>query len=96
MGSTLTEPTPIEHMVNAGFAIDNVFGQSRDRIGIGATWARPIDGDLDDQGALDLFYRIQVTPRIAVSPTLHVIFDPVRNPDEDRVYVWGIRSRFSF
>ncbi|UCC15149.1 MAG: carbohydrate porin [Gammaproteobacteria bacterium] len=96
VGSTLVEPTPIEHMINGGVAIDNVFGQNRDRIGIGATWSRPIDSDLDDQGALDLFYRIQVTPRIAVSPTLHVIFDPVRNPEEDRVYVWGIRSRFSF
>lgn len=89
-------PSAIEHMVNAGFAMDNVFGQSKDRLGIGATWTRPIDNNLDDQGALDVFYRIQVTPQIAISPMLQYIIDPVRNNDEDQVWVWSIRSRLFF
>ncbi len=56
----------------------------------------PADQALDDQSTIDGYYRVQVTPEIAVSPTLQVIFDPVRNPDEDTVYVWGIRSRIEF
>ncbi|UCG71545.1 MAG: carbohydrate porin [Chromatiales bacterium] len=95
-GSTLIAPTPLEHMINAGVAIDNVFGQANDRIGIGLTWARPNDGNLDNQGALDLFYRINITPQIAITPILHLIIDPPKNNDEDTVYVWGIRSRFAF
>lgn len=87
---------PIEHIVNAGLAIDGLFGKQDDRLGIGATWSRPIDDSLDDQGALDMYYRFQLTPRVAITPTLHLIFDPVRNPDEDQVLVWGIRSRFAF
>ena len=83
-------------MVNVGVAIDDIFGQKNDRIGIGLTWARPADGSLDDQMALDMFYRVQVTPRFAVSPTLQLIIDPVRNPDEDTVVVLGVRSRFAF
>lgn len=89
-------PSAIEHMVNAGFAMDNIFGQSRDRLGIGATWTRPINDNLDDQGALDVFYRIQVTPQIAVSPMLQLIFDPVRNTQEDQVWVWSVRTRLFF
>ncbi len=89
-------PSALEHMVNGGVAIDDIFGQSNDRVGIGLTWARPADEALDDQVAMDMFYRVQVTPEIAVSPTLQVIFDPVRNPDEDEIFVWGIRTRFAF
>jgi porin len=89
-------PTPIEHMVNGGVAFDDIFGQSNDRIGIGLTWTRPSNGALDDQGALDAFYRVQLSPRFAVTPTLQLIIDPVRNPDEDVVVVLGIRTRFEF
>jgi carbohydrate-selective porin OprB len=88
-------PTSIDNMVNGGVAIDNIFGQSNDRIGLGLTWSRPADGALDDQGAFDAFYRIQVTPRIAVTPTLQLIIDPVRSP-EDEVWVFGVRTRFVF
>ena len=42
------------------------------------------------------FYRVQVTPQISVSPTLQLIIDPVRNPDEDEIWVLGFRSRFAF
>jgi hypothetical protein len=66
------------------------------KIGIGLTWSRPADGALDDQGALDAFYRVQVTPRIAVTPTLQLIIYPVRNPDADEVWVLGVRTRFAF
>jgi porin len=94
--SGIRGPTPIEHLVNAGVAIDDIFGQSNDRIGIGVTWSRPSNGGLDDQGAVDAFYRVPVTPQIAVSPTLQMIIEPVNNPDEDVIWVLGIRSRFAF
>jgi porin len=89
-------PTPIEHMVNFGAAIDDIFGQSKDRIGVGFTWSRPTNGTLDDQGAVDVYYRVQVTPQIAMSPTVQMVIDPVRNQDEDVVWVLGLRTRFNF
>ena len=39
---------------------------------------------------------VQVTPRIAVSPTLQVIIDPARNPDEDSLFAAGVRTRVAF
>ncbi len=89
-------PTIIEHVVNGGVAIDDIFGQSNDRIGIGLTWTEPADSRLDDQGALDVFYRVQVTPRMAVTPTVQLIINPVRNPGRNEVWVLGVRSRFAF
>ena len=89
-------PTSIEHMANAGVAIDDIFGQSKDRIGIGYTWSEPANPTLDNQQVIDTYYRVQLTREIQIGPTLEVIFDPVRNPSEDRVTVWGLRSRVAF
>ncbi len=89
-------PALLKHMVNAGIAVDNIFGQSDDRIGIGFTWSRPVDRILRDQKTIDAFYRIHLTPEIAVSPTLQAIFDPARNPNKDEIYVAGIRARLEF
>jgi len=83
-------------MANAGVAIDDIFGQSKDRIGIGYTWSEPADPMLDNQQVIDAYYRVQLTREIQIGPTLEVTFDPVRNPSEDRVTVWGLRSRVAF
>ena len=88
-------PTPVKHMANAGVVIDDIFGQSKDRIGVVYTWSDPADRSLDDQSEIDAYYRVQVTPEISAGPTIQVIFDPVRNPDEDSVFVWGIRTRIA-
>jgi porin len=88
-------PTPVKHMANVGLVINEIFGQSYDRIGIGYTWSDPANHELDNQKQIDAYYRVQVTPEIQVGPTYQLIFDPVRNPDEDTVYVWGIRARFA-
>jgi porin len=86
----------MSHVVNLGVAIDGIFDQSNDRIGIGLSWSHPANGDLDDQGAVDTFYHIQVTPQIAVTPSVQVILNPALYPNKDAVWVLGIRSRFNF
>lgn len=88
-------PSSVEHMINVGLVIDNIFGQTNDRIGIGYTWSEPIDGSLDDQSMIDSYYRVQMTPQIEIGPTFQVVIDPVRYQDEDTVYVWGLRARIS-
>jgi porin len=80
-------------MVNVGLVTDNIFGQDKDRIGLGYTWNDPVDNSLDNQGVIDAYYRVQLTPEIQIGPTLEVIFDPVRNQDENTVTVWGFRAR---
>jgi porin len=88
-------PTPAKHMANVGLVIDEIFGQANDRIGVGFTWADAADRTLDDQSTIDAYYRVQLTPEIQVGPTFEVVFDPVRHPDKDTVFVWGIRARIA-
>ena len=88
-------PTPAKHMVNVGLVTDGIFGQDKDRIGVGYTWSDPADSSLDKQQMIDAYYRVQLTPEIEIGPTLEIVFDPVRNPDDDTVYVWGFRTRIA-
>ena len=88
-------PTSTKHMVNVGLVTDNIFGQDKDRIGLGYTWNDPVDNTLDEEGVIDAYYRVQLTPEIQIGPTLEIIIDPVRNQDENTVYVWGFRARVS-
>ena len=89
-------PTSVAEMFNIGVVFHEVFGQSNDRLGLGYTWSDPVDESLGDQSAIDFYYRIHVTPEIAISPTLQLVFDPVRNPEEDEVWFTGIRTRIEF
>lgn len=89
-------PTPAKHMVNVGLVTDRIFGQSNDRIGLGFSWADPADSDLDDQSAIETYYRVQVTPEIQLGPTVEVVINPIRNPDEGTVVVYGFRARVAF
>jgi len=88
-------PTPVKHMVNVGLVTDGIFGQDKDRIGVGYTWSDPADSSLDKQQMIDAYYRVQLTPEIEIGPTLEIVFDPVRNPDDDTIYVWGFRTRIA-
>ena len=86
-------PTPVKHMANVGLVIDGIFGQDRDRIGVGFTWSDPADRTLSEQRTIDAYYRVQITPEIAISPVVQAIINPVRNPDRGTVFVWGFRAR---
>jgi carbohydrate-selective porin OprB len=89
-------PTPVELMGSAGIAIDGIFGQANDRIGIAYTWSDPADSQLDHENMIDAYYRVQVTPTIEFGPTIEYIHEPVRDPEEDATFIWGARGRISF
>jgi porin len=52
-------------------------------------------GDVD-QWAGELFYRLQLTEEIQVTPSVQLIVNPAFNPDNDVVGVFGIRARAEF
>ena len=84
----------VKQMVTAGVGFANIFGYKTDLISIGTSWGRNRD-DLD-QYALEAFYRIQLTPRFAITPDVQLILDPISNPDKDTITYVGIRGRFHF
>ena len=70
------------------------------QLGFGANWGRPNDAlfgvDLDDQYALEAYYRLQVSRELSITPSVQLLIDPALNPDEDSLWVYGLRARLAF
>ena len=48
------------------------------------------------RGFLELFYRFYLTPFVHVTPDVQLIIDPSDAPDEDAIWVFGLRLRVLF
>jgi porin len=51
---------------------------------------------LDDQHTLEVFYRVQLYKEIAITPDIQYIRNPALNPDDDTLWVFGLRARLAF
>ncbi len=69
------------------------FERSADRLGFGATWAKPTAPSTHDQFAFELFYRAQVVDGFQVTPDAEFIINPALNPNSNFQAVFGIRVR---
>jgi porin len=90
------ELTATEQIVAGGMAFRRPFGKNDDLAGIAAAWGRPSNDRLDDQGVVEAFYRFQLTPAIEVTPDVQFIIEPTLAPEEDYVWVFGVRVRITF
>jgi porin len=69
-------------------------------LGAAVNWGRPNEDtfgpDLDDQLALELFYRASLGERSAVTVDLQYIQNPAINPLESSIWMFGFRGRVAF
>jgi porin len=70
--------------------------QSSDLLGAGISWGKPSANGLDDQYTGEVFYRLQLTKNIAITPDIQLIINPALNPDENALLVLGLRARMTF
>lgn len=66
-----------------------------DAIGFSANWGSPPDDSLRDQKTIEAFWRVQFSQNFAITPSLQLLIDPSLNPVDDKVWVWGLRFRFT-
>jgi porin len=45
---------------------------------------------------MEVYFRLQVTKELAITPDVQLLIDPALNPDEDSVWVYGLRARLAF
>ncbi len=90
----------LERMVSAGLGIYD--WDSKELFGVGISYGEgsedPVGGfgsNLDPQYTGEIFYRFQLSQHFAITPDLQVIVDPVLNPNDDVVWVAGIRARLT-
>jgi len=95
-----------------GFAEINLTGglgyrpssRTGDLLGIGAGWSKPDDAQipvplpfsLRDQLTAEVFYRLAITPNIAVTPVYQFMLNPSLNPTKDTLSAFSFRARLAF
>jgi porin len=42
-----------------------------------------------------VFYRFQLTEQLAITPDIQYLVDPALDPDEDNLWVFGLRARLA-
>ena len=69
-------------------------------LGAGLNWGEPNEDTfgpgLDDQYAIEAFYRVPVGDRFAVTADAQLIKDAALNPDESTLWLFNVRTRFAF
>lgn len=89
-------PALLKHLVTGGIGFLNVFGESADVVGVGVSWARHTNRALNDQVSTEIFYRIQLAPQFALTPSVQILVDPPLNPANNVVGIFAIRGRIAF
>jgi porin len=85
----------IKHLVSAGFSFLKPFDRPNDQAGIAASYTHPVDPDLRDEYAAEVYYRLQVTEGFELSGSAQLIVDPSAG-DNDAVGVFGVRARLLY
>jgi len=69
----------------------------RNLLGLGLNWGEPNEdtwgSGLDDQYTAELFYRLQISKAIAVTPAVEYLKNPALDPDADSAWIFGLRVR---
>jgi porin len=90
------EITAIERFFSLGVGLDKPFGRPWDQAGIGYSTGKPSDPLLRDETLIELYWRFQLNPFVAVTPDLQWVIDPAENPVDDRIFVAGLRLQLDF
>lgn len=83
--------TDVEQMLSCGVVLTQALGFNNDWLGLGFFWHDPTDSSLDDEFGCELFWRLQLTERVQLTPDLQVIFNPTANPNRNTELTFGLR-----
>jgi porin len=79
-----------------GVVFTQFLGYNNDWLGLGFIWTDPSDGTRRDDYGMEMFWRLQLTEDIQVTPDVQLYFDPSRNPNRDLEAAFGLRMGVSF
>lgn len=88
----------LERLVSAGLGY---YREDRnDVLGIGLSWGEPSQETfglaLNNQYSAELFYRLQLYQHLTITPDVQLLLNPALNPQEDQIWVVGLRARLNF
>ncbi|MHC4758557.1 MAG: carbohydrate porin, partial [Planctomycetota bacterium] len=87
--------TTIKNFLSGGFVIRNPFNIDGNLFGVGVSWDENSINKKDEY-ALEVFYRVQATRLLQITPSILVLFNPNQSDKTEPVAVFGIRARTLF
>jgi len=81
-----------ENSVSVGLGY---YGRNTDLAGIGLNWAEA-NGVPDSQHTIEAFYRFSISPGLQITPSIQYIDNPLLNPGQSSITLFGIRARVVF
>jgi porin len=83
----------VRQLATVGIGLSGILYNRDDIAGVAVAWGQPEDRSLRNQYVAELFYRLQLTEHIQVTPDLQLIAEPSKNRDNDTIGVLGLRMR---
>jgi carbohydrate-selective porin OprB len=92
------EVTLVEASISGGLTLAGPFGRSSDHVGLGVSWSKPSGffGGGQRETSFELYYALQLSASISLTPDLQVVIDPAYNTKDDTVVVVGVRLLVHF
>ncbi|MGR3635872.1 MAG: carbohydrate porin [Shimia sp.] len=81
-----------EKSVSAGVAY---YGRNTDAAGLGLNWAEAKDVS-GSQFTAEAFYRFTISPGLHITPSVQFISNPLLDPSQDSMVLFGLRTRIVF
>ncbi len=79
----------------ATLGVGRLIRQWSDVFGIGVNWGQPPNDSLPVQWTTEIFYRMQLSQNLQLTPSLQYLKDPALNSVNSSVWVFGLRMRLS-
>lgn len=77
----------------ATIGVGRLIRQWSDVFGVGVNWGQLPDRSLPDQWSTEIFYRMQLSQNLQLTPSLQYLKDPALNPEHSSVVIASIRLR---
>lgn len=88
--------TAVQQSLATGIVLTQFLGYNNDWFGVGFMWQDPSDRTRPDDYGMEMFWRLQLTENVQLTPDVQLYFDPSRNPTRDIEAAFGLRVGIYF
>jgi len=73
----------------ATLGVGHLIRQWSDVFGVGVNWGQPPERSLSDQWTAEVFYRMQLSQNLQLTPSIQYLKDPALNPKHSSIWIAG-------
>ena len=85
-----------KELVSLGFLWEQPFNRSQDLAGLGVFTGKPSDPNHNWESGFELFYKLQLTNAINLTPDIQYWFRNDKNSPDIQTWIFGLRGEIEF